>query len=113
MKLQAIIRGVFAEATSKIRVDGVPVLALPLFDVLDGSDPADYVNRVEPSTQGGEKIARAIIEAIAAHGALAPSPSYSSSSSASSSAAPPRAERPKKRRLRQTNQREAGYKFSG
>jgi len=64
-KLKALIRHIFAEATSKIEVEGVPVLALPLFEVLDGTDTTDYVNRVEPSTAGGEKIARRVIEAIA------------------------------------------------
>ena len=69
LKLQSLIRKVFAEATSQIEVDGIPVLPIPLYECgLDGSNPEDYVNRVEPSTQGGEKIARWVVDAIASLG---------------------------------------------
>ena len=56
-RLQAAIKTVFRLATSRIRIPGVEVLAYPLFTVLDGSDPYDYVQRVEPSVQGGGKSA--------------------------------------------------------
>lgn len=63
--LQAAIRRIFELATSRIDLGpGVRVTPLPLFDVLDGSDTADYVERVEPSSQGGRKIARAVWDAI-------------------------------------------------
>ena len=62
--LQRAIRHVFRFATQRIHLDGVPVLALPLFDVLDGSDTRDYVERVEPSPTGGAKLAAAIVEAV-------------------------------------------------
>ncbi len=63
-KLQAIIRRVFARATSKIEISNSKVIPLPLFTVLDGSDPNDYRERVEPSVQGGRKIASAILNSI-------------------------------------------------
>jgi len=63
-KLQLLIRKIFAEATSKIEVEGVNVLAFPLFEVLDGKDTTDYCQRVEPSAQGGEKIGAALVDAI-------------------------------------------------
>jgi hypothetical protein len=43
------------------------VLPFPLFEVLDGSDTNDYVQRVEPSVQGGRKIASALLDFIAQH----------------------------------------------
>ena len=63
-RLQAAIRKVFELATSRIRIPGVDVLAFPLFEVLDGNDPRDYVQRVEPSPRGGAKMARALLDAI-------------------------------------------------
>jgi len=41
------------------------VLPFPLFEVLDGSDTNDYVQRVEPSVEGGRKMALAILKFIA------------------------------------------------
>ena len=63
-KLQLLIRTVFALATQKISVDGVEVRAFPLFEVLDGKTTEDYVQRVEPSSQGGEKMGRALVDFV-------------------------------------------------
>jgi hypothetical protein len=63
-KLKLLIRKVFEIATKQIKVDGVEVRAFPLFDVLDGKISSDYVQRVEPSAQGGEKIGRALVNFI-------------------------------------------------
>ena len=63
-RLQAGIRKVFELATSRIRIPGVEVVPFPLFEVLDGSDTRDYVQRVEPSPQGGKKMAKALMDAI-------------------------------------------------
>ena len=62
--LQRAIRQVFKLGTRRIHIDGVPVVALPFFEILDGSDTADYVERVEPSPRGGAKLAAAIVEAV-------------------------------------------------
>ena len=43
---------------------GVPVVPVPLFEVLDPQDARDYEQRVEPSAAGGRKMARAIAAAI-------------------------------------------------
>ena len=59
-----MIRAVHAHATSRITVPGVPVVPVPLFEVLDPRDARDYVQRVEPSAAGGRKMARAIAAAI-------------------------------------------------
>jgi hypothetical protein len=41
---------------------------LPLLDLrLVCSEPGDYANEIEPSTQGGEKIARAIARLVTGH----------------------------------------------
>ena len=63
-KLQMMIRRVFEEAVSKIRVDGANVVPFPLFRVLDGKTSSDYRERVEPSPTGGRKIADALLDVI-------------------------------------------------
>ena len=50
-KLKACIETIHRLGHSAIAdVDGVEVVAVPLFHALDGTDSADYVQRVEPST---------------------------------------------------------------
>jgi hypothetical protein len=61
-KLQAAIRSMYKEATAKIEVDGVKVVPLPLYEVMDGKEAADYVERVEPSVEGGKKMSEKIVE---------------------------------------------------
>ena len=58
-RLQAAIRAVFELATRRIRIPGTEVVPVALFDVLDSRDTRDYVQRVEPSPKGGEKMAAA------------------------------------------------------
>jgi len=41
------------------------VVPVPLFSVLDPADSQDYLQRVEPSVQGGRKMARHFADAIA------------------------------------------------
>ena len=64
--LQRIMRAVFVHAVSKIAppTPATRIVPLALFDVLDASSPEDYVQRVEPSALGGEKMARAILRAM-------------------------------------------------
>lgn len=63
-RLQAAIKQVFELATKRIRIPGVEVVAVPLFEALDGSDSRDYVQRVEPSPQGGLKLAKLLLETL-------------------------------------------------
>ncbi|KAK7187512.1 hypothetical protein DPSP01_003809 [Paraphaeosphaeria sporulosa] len=56
-KLQAAIRAMFEMGTKKIKIEGTEVIPCKLYDVLDGSNRADYVERVEPSANGGRKMA--------------------------------------------------------
>ena len=62
-KLQMMIRRVFEEAVSKIKVDGAKVVPFPLFRVLDGKTTSDYRERVGKS-EGGRKIADALLDVI-------------------------------------------------
>ena len=67
MRLKACIETIHRLGHSAIAdVDGVEVVAVPLFEHLDGTDTADYVQRVEPSVQGGRKMGRAIADAVLA-----------------------------------------------
>jgi len=63
-KLQYIIRRIFVEATSKINIAGTHVIPVPLFNVLDGKCGEDYIARVEPSSQGGRKMAEYLLNII-------------------------------------------------
>jgi len=62
--LQDRISLAFQMGTCDIHLDGVEVVPVFLADVLDGSDPGDYEVRVEPSDQGGRKIAHLICERL-------------------------------------------------
>jgi len=63
-KLQTIIKRMFEEATSRIRIEGSEVIPVPLFHVLDGKNTEDYVARVEPSALGGKKMAEYLLDVI-------------------------------------------------
>jgi hypothetical protein len=56
-RLQMAIKKMYEMATTKIQIEGVEVIPCPLFDVLDSKDEEDFVARVEPSSQGGKKMA--------------------------------------------------------
>lgn len=63
-KLQTVMRKVYEWGVSQLNIPGVEVVPLPLYEVLDGKNTADYVQRVEPSVSGGRKMARAMAEKI-------------------------------------------------
>lgn len=72
-----------AEAVSRIRIPGSQVIPVPLFRVLDGKTPSDYVQRVEPSPSGGCKMAEFLLDMMDHHPGrtssaepLAPASSY-------------------------------------
>lgn len=56
-KLQRAIRTVFEKAVSQITIPDTNVCFAPFFESLDGGDTSDYVARVEPSEEGGRKMA--------------------------------------------------------
>jgi hypothetical protein len=61
-KVQAIIQAVFKHAIQSVSLHGTQVVHIPLFEVLDGSVSRDYVQRVEPSSQGGAKMASTFLQ---------------------------------------------------
>jgi hypothetical protein len=63
-KIQLLIRKAFHEATSMIRIPGVEVISIPLYNALNGKDTTDYVARVEPSAKGGTKMAEYLMDII-------------------------------------------------
>lgn len=63
-KLQAAIRTMFKMGTDTIKIEGTEVRHCKLFEVLDGSHKEDYVERVEPSVNGGKKMAATFKELI-------------------------------------------------
>lgn len=56
-QLQAAIRQIHDTATSKVDVEGVKVVPCALYEVMDGTREMEYVARVEPSVEGGRRMA--------------------------------------------------------
>lgn len=63
-RLQSAIRAMFRLASQRINIPGTEVVAVPLFQVLDGKTSSDYIQRVEPSPEGGRKMASAIMDVV-------------------------------------------------
>lgn len=64
LELQTVIEQIFVYATSKIKIEGTEVIPIPMFRVLNGKNSNDYVQRVEPSVQGGKKLAELFLKNI-------------------------------------------------
>lgn len=60
-KLQICIDQIHKYAISQIQIDGAETIHVPLYKILDGKNPYDYVQRMEPSDSGGQKIATELI----------------------------------------------------
>jgi len=65
-KLQLIIKTIFEKIAEKgFHVPGLSrVVPFPLFSILNGKNHSDYVQRVEPSVQGGRKMAVAFADEL-------------------------------------------------
>ena len=63
-KIQLLVRKLFEEATSNVRIPGSEVIPVALFRPLDGTLSGDYVARVEPSAAGGRKMAEYLLHAV-------------------------------------------------
>jgi len=63
-KIQLLLRKIFEECTSSVRIPGSQVVPIPLFHPLDGTRSEDYVARVEPSASGGRKMAEYMLDVI-------------------------------------------------
>jgi hypothetical protein len=70
-KLQLVLSTMSERLTKQgLHIEGTRVVICPLFEALDGRDPADYSQRVEPSVRGGRKMAERIWRRIEEQGAL-------------------------------------------
>jgi lysophospholipase L1-like esterase len=66
-QLQAVIRQIYELATKKLEIPGVHIVPCALFEALDGKSEGDYTARVEPSAEGGRKVAmklKGIVESL-------------------------------------------------
>ena len=63
-QLQTAIRIMYELATKRIQIPGVLVVPCALYESLNGKCEADYVARVEPSAEGGRKVALQLSEVI-------------------------------------------------
>ena len=63
-RLQTAITTMYEIATKKVQVPGVNIVPCALFETMDGKSPADYVERVEPSVEGGRKMATQLTELL-------------------------------------------------
>ena len=63
-KIQTLVDAIYIHATSRIEVDGASVVPIALSESLDGVNTRDYECRVEPSVQGGQKIAQLILDRL-------------------------------------------------
>ncbi len=57
--LRGLLKKIHDECIEKIKINGTEIIPLKLYDVIDGTDEKDYENAVEPSIQGGKKMAEA------------------------------------------------------
>lgn len=62
--LQDLNSFLYEEGTKKIRIGGAKVTPVKLSTVLDGKNTSDYLQRVEPSVEGGRKLAMFFIEKL-------------------------------------------------
>ena len=63
-QLQTAIRKMYELATKQIQIPGVHVVPCALFEAMDGKSKDDYAARVEPSAEGGRKIATHLLKII-------------------------------------------------
>jgi hypothetical protein len=62
--LQAAIKQMYELATKKVQIPGVKVVPCALFEAMDGKREEDYTARVEPSAEGGRKVALKLKEIV-------------------------------------------------
>lgn len=63
-RLQTAIQKMYELGTEKIQIPGVRVIPMALYEVMDGKNADDYVERVEPSVEGGRKMATRLAHEI-------------------------------------------------
>lgn len=61
---QALIKFLFDNATSQVRVDGLTIEGIALYKKLDGKTTNHYKQAVEPSVEGGDVLAQYYLESL-------------------------------------------------
>jgi len=56
-QLQTAIKKMYELATTQIQIPGTKIIPCALFEAMDGKSEEDYTARVEPSVEGGQKMA--------------------------------------------------------
>jgi hypothetical protein len=65
--LQTAIKKMYDMATKQIQITGTKVVPCALFEVMDGKNEDDYTARVEPSAEGGRKMALHLKKLLDSH----------------------------------------------
>ena len=60
-QLQAAIRKMYEQATAKLEIEGTKVIPCALYEAMDGKSVDQYVARVEPSVEGGRRMAELLV----------------------------------------------------
>lgn len=63
-KLHYLIDLLHEKGTRNIRIEGVNLIPVKLSETLNGKDTKDYIQLVEPSSQGGQKMAQFFIRIL-------------------------------------------------
>ncbi|KAK3678433.1 hypothetical protein LTR78_001730 [Recurvomyces mirabilis] len=63
-QLQAAIKKIYEQATANVELTGTTVIPCALFEVMNGQTKDDYTARVEPSVEGGKKMASLLHDKI-------------------------------------------------
>lgn len=63
-QLQSAIRKMFEQATAELEIEGTNVIPCALYEALDGKAAEHYVARVEPSVEGGKKMAELLVNRL-------------------------------------------------
>ncbi|KAF2121638.1 hypothetical protein BDV96DRAFT_609623 [Lophiotrema nucula] len=63
-QLQTAIKRMYEIATCQIKIEGTQIIPCPLYEVLDGKTVGDYTARVEPSVEGGRKMAEKFVRLL-------------------------------------------------
>ncbi|QKF94723.1 GDSl lipase/esterase [Fadolivirus algeromassiliense] len=64
MMIKQLLNQIHDKCVNQIKIGGTEIIPLKLYDIIDGSDQKDYEHAVEPSVQGGKKMAQAFYNII-------------------------------------------------
>ena len=64
VKIQCIIRMLYQALSSHFHFPGSTTVTVPFYHALDGTDSRDYVQAVEPSIEGGKKLAAQLLHKL-------------------------------------------------